>query len=319
MHVSISRVPSAEDSVLLEAQAWLLLRALAARASSGQPVTCRCGVRLDPANQLQQVALGRGWIDLHPGAAKSFVATLALPPSVEHLFEIFLPLCVGESAADFVVAHVGQSLDGQIATSTGASCFITGHQDLVHTHRLRALFDAIVVGRATVVCDDPRLTTRLVPGPNPARVVLDPRRRSPVDRHVFRDGAAQTLLMCGPSSGGGLSHGQAEVVEVMTAPGDLMEPAEILALLRRRGLRRIFVEGGGVTVSSFLGAGVVDRLHLAISPIILGQGHPGLTLRKIDGLDQALRPKVRRFSLGQDLLFDCEFQPVRSYALVRRT
>ena len=85
-----------------------------------------------------------------------------LPPAIEDMLELYLPLCLGKESSDLVVAHVGQSLDGQIATSTGASCFITGPQDLAHTHCLRALFDVVLVGRATVDCDDPRLTTRLV-------------------------------------------------------------------------------------------------------------------------------------------------------------
>jgi len=88
----------------------------------------------------------------------------------------------------------------------------------------------------------------------------------------------------------------------------VLPPAAILDDLRRRGLRRVFVEGGGVTISHFLQAGLLRRLHVTISPLFLGQGRPGLALAKIEGLDQALRPRVRRFPLGEDMLFDCEFR-----------
>ena len=77
--------------------------------------------------------------------------------------------------------------------------------------------------------------------------------------------------------------------------------------MRRRGLRRVFIEGGGVTISHFLQAGLLPRVHVTISPLFLGQGKPGLVLVKIDGLNQALRPRVRRFPPGEDMLFDCEF------------
>jgi len=173
---------------------------------------------------------------------------------------------------------------------------------------LRALFDAVLVGRATVECDDPRLTTRLVSGDNPTRVVVDPSLRSSLERKVFRDGSAPTLLLCGQGKRGNRrKHGHAEVLEI-PGEGHLLSPTAILDGLRQRGLRRTFVEGGGVTVSHFLQARVLDRVHITISPLFLGQGRPGLALAKIDGLDQALRPSVRRFELGEDMLFDCRFQ-----------
>lgn len=308
MHLLQVRAISVEDRGLEETQVWLLLRALADRASLGAAVVEPCGVRVDEMGRLEAVRLGQGWIDVYPDADPPFRAKEPLPPSIERLLELYLPLCVGARSNDLVIGHVGQSLDGQIATSTGAACFITGQQDLVHTHRLRALFDAVLVGRATIACDDPRLTTRLVSGRNPTRVVVDPVLRSPVASKVFRDGAAPTLLLC--------AHRQCDprqwqdhvgVIET-TSPGPVLPPLEILDQLRARGLRRIFIEGGGVTVSHFLQAGLLGRLHVTISPIFLGQGRPGLVLPKIDRLDQALRPRVRRFTLGEDVLFDCAFQ-----------
>src|SRR5258708_4320073 len=77
----------------------------------------------------------------------------------------------------FVLGRVAQSLDGYIATRDGESVWISGPDDLRHTHRLRALSDAVLVGARTIRADNPRLTTRLVDGPSPVRVVLDPDRR----------------------------------------------------------------------------------------------------------------------------------------------
>lgn len=308
MNVLSIRKVLVEDALLSEARTWSLLRALARRAGAGRAVGKPSGVRLDGAGQLEEVDLGTGWLDVYPEADPPFQSMSVLRPAIDDMLKLYLPLCLGPKSTDLVIAHVGQSLDGQIATSTGASCFITGAQDLAHTHRLRALFDAVLVGRATVDCDDPRLTTRLVAGGNATRVVLDPSLRGFVERKVFRDGAAPTLLYCLQGSRNGTKdYGLAEVVE-LAAPGPVLPPEAILEDLHRRGLRRVFVEGGGVTISHFLQAGLLRRLHVTISPLFLGQGRPGPTLAKIDGLDQALRPRVRRFPLGEDVLFDCEFR-----------
>jgi riboflavin-specific deaminase-like protein len=307
MHLLDARPIMADNAVLVEPRAWLLVRALADRAGLGQAVVGPCGVRVDVHGRLEEVHLGHGWLDVYPDGEPFFRSMSPLSPSVERLLELYLPLCVGKDSNDLVIGHVAQSLDGQIATSTGASCFITGQQDLVHTHRLRALFDVVLVGRGTITCDDPRLTTRLVPGRNPTRVVLDPGLRAPVDRQVFYDGLAPTILVCAP----GLGHTrcrqeQVEIIEVSSA-GSVLPPREILARLKSKGLRRVFVEGGGVTVSHFLEVGLLGRMHIAISPLFLGQGRPGFVLPKIDGLEHAVRPRVRRFMLGEDTLFDCKF------------
>lgn len=305
MHMWTDDTAQAHDGVWSESRAWMLLRALARRATAGHALSHACGVRLDGAGRLLTTALGDGWLDIFPGDLLAFKVKGGLASSIERMLDLYLPLCLGEAANHLVVAHIGQSLDGQIATATGASCFITGAQDLEHTHRLRALFDAVVVGRSTVETDDPRLTTRLVAGRNPTRVIVDPTLRCPADRQVFRDGAASTLLICRqgrrrPDSG----YGQAEVAELPDGE-DVVPPELILDELRRRGLARVFIEGGGVTVSHFLRAGFLDRLHVVVSPVFLGHGRPGVTLPAIDALDQALRPRVRRFSLGDDVLFDC--------------
>jgi diaminohydroxyphosphoribosylaminopyrimidine deaminase / 5-amino-6-(5-phosphoribosylamino)uracil reductase len=77
----------------------------------------------------------------------------------------------------FVVAQLGQSLDGRIATPTGESRWINRHAALTHVHQVRATVDAVMVGIGTVAADDPILNVRHVEGRNPARVVIDPSGR----------------------------------------------------------------------------------------------------------------------------------------------
>src|SRR5512141_1129097 len=94
------------------------------------------------------------------------------------LFDLFKPLLdVRPAGAMWVIAQLGQSLDGCVATRTGDSNFINGPENLVHVHRLRAVCDAVIVGAGTVAADNPRLTTRRVVGPHPTRVLLDPQLR----------------------------------------------------------------------------------------------------------------------------------------------
>jgi riboflavin biosynthesis pyrimidine reductase len=77
------------------------------------------------------------------------------------------------------------------------------------------------------------------------------------------------------------------------------------------GLHRLLIEGGGITLSRFLEARCLDRLHLAVAPLIIGSGPTGLCLPPIDRLDGALRPTARRYALGDDLLWDVDLVAVR--------
>jgi diaminohydroxyphosphoribosylaminopyrimidine deaminase / 5-amino-6-(5-phosphoribosylamino)uracil reductase len=217
--------------------------------------------------------------------------------------ELFAPLCepVPEGRS-FVLGRIAQSLDGYIATRTGESVWISGPDDLRHTHQLRALCDAVVVGAKTVRADNPRLTTRLVEGPSPVRVVLDPDRRLGSAYRVFHEGP-ETLLLCAPEMAAVESPGCAAVLPVPRGPSGLEIPA-ILALLRQRGLRRIFVEGGGVTVSRFLAAGALDRLHVTVAPLVMGGGVPAFPLPPVERLAEGRRFAWTAHRIGSDVLLD---------------
>src|SRR5262249_44349059 len=125
----------------------------------------------------------------------------------------------------------------------------------------------VVVGAGTVAADNPRLTTRLVQGRNPLRVLIDPRCRLPHSLGVFTDGEAPTLRVCARGAAGvQQARDRGEDVLEIAADGGRLDLSELLGRLHARGCWRVFVEGGGVTVSSFLEAGLLDRLHIAIAP-----------------------------------------------------
>ena len=204
----------------------------------------------------------------------------------------------------WVLAHLGQSLDGRIATANGRSHYVTGPENIVHLHRLRALADCVLVGSGTVTADDPALTVRHVAGRNPVRAVIDPMGRLPVDRKIFTDGLARTLVLTGTPRGPG--------ERLLLSAGPLGIPhAEILSALRGIGLQRIFIEGGGQTVSGFLEAGLLDRLQITVAPMLIGSGIPAIALPMIDSLDKALRPPCRIHPMGGDVLFDFDLRQTR--------
>jgi diaminohydroxyphosphoribosylaminopyrimidine deaminase/5-amino-6-(5-phosphoribosylamino)uracil reductase len=228
------------------------------------------------------------------------------PEDARALLDLYAPLCVAQSGRPFAVAHLGQSLDGNIATASGDSYYVTGPDNLRHLHRLRALAAAVIVGAGTVARDDPQLTVRKVTGPNPVRVVLDPRAKLDARRRVFTDAAAPTLVVHAAGVDAP-APGLADILHVPVADGALQLDV-LLDKLRERGLMSVFVEGGGATVSRFLEAGLLDRLHVAIAPLVTGRGRPGLTLPARERVAECLRPAHRVFTMGGDVLFDCDLR-----------
>ena len=226
------------------------------------------------------------------------------------MIDLYLPICSATNADPITVGHLGQSLDGFIATHSGESQFVTGEENILHLHRMRALCDAVVVGAGTVAADDPQLTTRHVSGPSPLRVVLDPARRLAEHYKVFTDETAVTLYVCAKSlARQGETHiGRAAIVALDDGP-DGVDVSQVLRELRARGCHRIFVEGGGVTVSMFLEANLLDRLQIAIAPLLIGDGRPAIRLPPRTALSDCHRPRYRVFRMGTDVLFDCEIGP----------
>jgi riboflavin-specific deaminase-like protein len=290
------------SSPLDEHTAWNLVRAVPPGLGGKEFVRVQHDLRPDV------------WLQVH--SSGQWQTSTATTHEAHDVMEIYVPLLL---RADVVIAQLGQSLDGRIATEGGHSHYVTGPSDIRRVHRLRALVDAVVVGARTVASDNPRLTVREVEGRNPVRVILDPDGRLELDRHVLSDGAARTLVVrrqpdagAGPSAAGDVLlipvYRNALAAFLPVRGDDGFDPRVVLAMLRDAGYRRVLIEGGGITVSRFVQAGVVDRLHVAVAPLVIGSGRPALTLAPIQSLDQALRPQCRYFRLGEDILFDLDLR-----------
>lgn len=287
--------------------AWVLAAAQATRSAIDR--TQAKAYAFDDIAQLSPVPEGdsRAVLDWIPGTG--WVSRLPADDPRTPLLDLYLPIAGSHADAPVTVGHLGQSLDGFVATATGDSYYVTGEENVRHLHRMRALCDAVIVGAGTIAADDPQLTTRRVAGPNPLRVVLDRTRRLDDQYGVFNDGQAPTLLVCGESSKPSWSASeQVEILKLPTPDGEL-DLAALVAALRARGCARLFVEGGGVTVSGFLKAHLLDRLQLAVAPLVIGDGRPAIRLPGAEVLADCLRPAHRIFRMGNDILFDCLLAP----------
>lgn len=210
----------------------------------------------------------------------------------------------------FVIVKFAASLDGRIAAASGDSRWVSGPRAREWVHLLRAQVDAIAVGSGTVLADDPQLTARprgRLARRQPLRVVLDGRGRTPLGARVLGP-EAPTLVATTDTSSAEWREALAERgVEVLVLPrdgGHLSLPS-LLAELGRRGVLSLLVEGGGEVLGSFFDAGLVDKVHAVIAPLIVGArgARAAVEGRGAGVMAEALRLRgvsVRR--LGDDIL-----------------
>jgi GTP cyclohydrolase II len=174
----------------------------------------------------------------------------------------------------YVVLKYAQTLDGRIATGSGDAKWISGPSERRISHALRAACDAVAVGAGTVLIDNPLLTVRMVPGASPIRVIFDSTLRLPTDAHVFGADASTIVLTTersSPARRANLQERGVTVAVVRTAPDGIDLP-DGLAQLQRLGIRSLLVEGGARVITSMLRERLVDRVVVAVAPLLLGKG-----------------------------------------------
>ena len=256
---------------------------------------------------------------LHPSHGFALDAE-AWDEAAFELFALLKPVLDRQPGSDaWVIGQLGQSLDGCIATRGGDSNWVNGPEVLLLLHRLRARCDAVIVGAGTAAVDDPQLTTRHVAGEHPVRVLIDPSLQLPPTLRVLSDRQAPTLLVCDVERAAEAAQ-RVGAEQVLGVPG-LMKSAGgppdlrvLLPALQQRGLRVLFVEGGGVTVSRFIAQGCMDRLHLSVAPVLIGNGRPGLSLPGSAAMRECPRPPARVYRMGADVLWDLDLQAMSSPA-----
>jgi len=216
------------------------------------------------------------------------------------------PTCL--SPRPSITIKIAQTLDGRIATQTGQSQWITCEPARALAHELRAAHDAVLVGIGTVLHDNPRLTVRLVHGPDPLRVVADTSLRIPLDRYLLTEHPERTIVFTAedaPPDRVEAIRGLGASVIFGQRDGTRLDLVDMLGRLYDLGIRSLMVEGGAGITTSLLRAGLVDRLVVCIAPKVLGAGLDAVGDLGILDLGKALTfSKTTIRQLGPDIVFD---------------
>ena len=185
------------------------------------------------------------------------------------------------SGQSYLTLKLAISLDGRIATRTGASKWITGPESRMRVQTLRASHDAVMVGVNTVLADNPRLTVRDVPGRSPVRVIVDSKLRIPATAQVVQTATqiptcVVTTLAAPKALEEALQAHGVRVIRVPPTAEGRCEPTIMLRELAAREVVNVMCEGGSELGGSLLASGLADELHVFVAPILLGpRGRPG--------------------------------------------
>jgi diaminohydroxyphosphoribosylaminopyrimidine deaminase/5-amino-6-(5-phosphoribosylamino)uracil reductase len=181
----------------------------------------------------------------------------------------------------YLTLKLAISLDGRIATRSGASKWITCPESRLRVQTLRAGHDAVMVGVNTVLADNPRLTVRDVPGRSPVRVIVDSKLRIPTTAQVVQTAQqTPTCVVTTQAAPKPLEEAlQALGVRVIRVPPTAegrCDPNVMLRELAAREVVNVMCEGGSELAGSLLASALADELHVFVAPVLLGpRGRPG--------------------------------------------
>jgi diaminohydroxyphosphoribosylaminopyrimidine deaminase/5-amino-6-(5-phosphoribosylamino)uracil reductase len=181
----------------------------------------------------------------------------------------------------YILLKLALSLDGRIATRTGASKWVTGPEARAKVHELRSGSDAVLVGVGTVVADDPQLTVRDVTGTNPTRVVLDSKLRIAASATLVATAReVPTWVVTTPEAPEAVERilvaAGVEVLRVARTSEGRVDVTSAFRTLAQRGVVTLMIEGGAELAGSVLAARLADQLHVFVGPLLLGpRGRPG--------------------------------------------
>lgn len=208
----------------------------------------------------------------------------------------------------FVTLKMAETLDGKIATVKGYSRWITGEKSREYVHRLRSVHQAILVGKDTVLLDNPRLNVNLNGASQPVRIVVDPHLEVPLTHHVVRSPDRKVLMATDFSSFrkrfSTYDRLNIALLAVESKNGKLIL-RDLLSKLGRMGIASVLVEGGGETAACFLEEKLVDRVFFFLAPKILGgrQAKTSVEGEGIRTLNRAIPIRDMKVSLiGEDFL-----------------
>ena len=218
--------------------------------------------------------------------------------SLEEISLILIPILLNNK--NFFIGQIGQSLDGKIALNNGKSHYINDKLSIIYLHCLRSICQAVVVGVNTIIKDNPQLTTRMVKGPNPVRVIIDPSLKLNNSYKIFKDGLSNIIF----------THSSIQKKFKNTTVYKLPKKDFTLQIHKKLQLLNfssVLIEGGATTLSKFIDNKLIDIMQFIISPMIIGSGINSLNLKPISNLDNALRPKNKIYRFGKEIIVSLNF------------
>lgn len=173
----------------------------------------------------------------------------------------------------YVTISAAATMDGRIA-GRGGDSEISSQEDLVRLHRLRARTDAILIGKNTMLRDDPLLTVRRAPGKSPVRVVLDPAGQTPSNSRMLAtcSSVPTILVLTGRAKPSDRRRLEGFGAKIIHSEEDPISPRWLAGRLYQSGIKSLLVEGGGATNWHFIRDGIFDEIILTLAPRLAGGG-----------------------------------------------
>ncbi|MDG6242968.1 MAG: 2,5-diamino-6-(ribosylamino)-4(3H)-pyrimidinone 5'-phosphate reductase [Methanolobus sp.] len=192
----------------------------------------------------------------------------------------------------FIFINSAMSADGKISTKERKQVRISGPVDFKRMDELRAGSDAIMVGIGTIIADDPSLTVkapvlrenRIKAGfeENPARVIVDSKARTPPDADIFKKGTGKRIIIVSEAAPRDRISRLAEKADIIVAGRDTVDLTQAMEELKKRGIKRLMLEGGATLNWGMFSAGLVDEIYTFVGNLIIG-GKNAPTLVDGDG------------------------------------
>lgn len=173
----------------------------------------------------------------------------------------------------YVVLKYAMTMDGKLATRTGASQWITGTTARNRVQQDRHRYSGIMVGVGTVLADDPLLTCRLPHSKTPVRIICDTHLRTPLQSRIVQTAAnVPTILATSCTEQQRLAPYQQAGCQILTVPTqeEHLNLSVLMQALGQQGIDSILLEGGSTLNWSALQAGIVHKVQAYIAPKLFG-------------------------------------------------
>jgi len=191
-----------------------------------------------------------------------------------------------EKSKPYVILSAATSIDGKIATKIGDSK-LSSKQDKVRLHKLRSKVDAILVGKNTVLRDNPLLTVRHTKGKNPIRIILDSKGAIPKKSKILQtSNKVSTIIAVSEKiSKSNFNKLRKFPVEIIIAGKNSVNIKLLLKKLSDKKIKTILVEGGGTINWEFIKHNLFDELIITLSPFLIG-GHDAISFVQGQGFEK---------------------------------